>query len=94
VESHYLNLFNKEEWMLVKNAHWRQEPDLEWRQCCNLASHHHILHKKWTYDDGNDWGSMILYLSKPGNPPVDQLACPESLLLERQQQRHGCMLTP
>jgi hypothetical protein len=37
---------------------------------------------------------MILYLSKPGNPPVDQLACPESLLLERQQQRHGCMLTP
>jgi hypothetical protein len=29
VESHYLNLFNKEEWMLVKNAHWRQEPDLE-----------------------------------------------------------------
>jgi hypothetical protein len=24
---------------------------------------------------------------------VDQLACPESLLLERQQQRHGCILT-
>jgi hypothetical protein len=33
--------------------HWHQEPDLE-QQFCHLASHHHILHKKWTHDDGND----------------------------------------
>jgi hypothetical protein len=31
---------------------------------------------------------MVLHLWKPGAPPVDQLACPESLLLEGQRQRH------
>jgi hypothetical protein len=39
-------------------------------------------------------GSVQEYFQMPGNPPVDQLACPESLLLKRQQQRHGCTLMP
>jgi hypothetical protein len=31
---------------------------------------------------------------KPGALPVDQLACPESLLLEGQRKRHGRTLAP
>jgi hypothetical protein len=38
-----------------------QEPDLE-QQCCHFASHHHILHRKWTHDDANNQGSVVLYL--------------------------------
>jgi hypothetical protein len=47
-----------------------------------------------SHHDGNDREHVVLSLSKPGTPPVDQLACLESLVLEGQRQRHGRMLAP